>query len=158
MWSWSFLHLIWAVAYHKPNIYDNDTSMLFISQKHFSRKHTHIHSPGFEFSGGPLAPTFTVGPPDVELWGPDWPPGQRTVKLINNGLTISYPRGQGKENVIIHFTSKWSWLLPGVGGGGRRLLPLVRVKIDWQITRGCQGGQTCRLGQGKRINNLGLCY
>ena len=86
--------------------------------------------------------TFIVQ--DSNLAGTRWPPHLLTgpqmsnsvgspgpqIKLINNGLTTLYPRVQGTEHVIIHFISKWCWLLPGIGvGAGRRLLSLGRVKL-----------------------------
>ena len=43
----------------------------------------------------------------------------------------------------------------GGGGGGEGCCPWSGLKL---IDKGLPGGQTCRLGQGKRINNLGLCY
>ena len=45
---------------------------------------TDVYLPGFEFSkGGALAPTFTVGPPDVELDKPEGPTGPQ-VKEVSN--------------------------------------------------------------------------
>ena len=48
----------------------------------------------------------------------------KELYFLNNGLTTLYLRG--KENVIIHFVSKWGWPLPGAVGC------LAGVKIDWQ--------------------------
>ena len=44
----------------------------------------------------------------------------------------------------------WEW-----GDGAEGCCPCMGENV---LTRGCWGGQTCQLGQGKRINDLGLCY
>ena len=52
--------------------------------------------------------------------------------FINNGLTTSYPRGQAQNMSL--FTISVNDAAWGSGGweGGRRLLPIVMVQIDWQ--------------------------
>ena len=65
-------------------------------------------------------------------------------------MTTSYPRDQAQNISLFTISVNDAGCCLGWGcERGQKVAALVRVKID------CQGGQTCRLGQGKRINDLG---